>query len=150
MTVANRSTSQKSNRATTGLRPIKFKIIPAPEKLKEEVECFRIAEYTGEEGLAIKVSLNGSPGIVFQHHQGRSPVENITTPSRCNSDIPTLYIYGQQTEPAVMNHKGPYTLTQVILKPHAPKNTPWHKRCGIDQQVGGTPFLKGFQLYTFL
>ena len=104
------------------MRSIKFNILPAPEILKNEVECFRIAEYTGQEGLAIKVHLNGLPGIVFQHNQGQSPIENITTPSRCISDVPTLYIYGQTTEPGVMKHKkGPYTMTQVILKPHALK-----------------------------
>lgn len=102
--------------------PIKFNILPSPEILKNEVACIRIAEYIGEEGLAIKVSLNGLPGIVFQHHQGRSPITNITTPSRCNCHVPTLYIYGQTTEPGIINHKkGPYTMTQVILKPHALK-----------------------------
>jgi len=101
---------------------IKFNILPAPEILKNDVEFFRIANYTGEEGLAIKVYLNGLPGIVFQHNKGRSPIENIITPSRCNFYVPTLYLYGQTTEPGVMNHKkGPYTMTQVILKPHALK-----------------------------
>jgi AraC-like DNA-binding protein len=101
---------------------IKFNILPAPEILKNDVEFFRIANYTGEERLAINVCLNGLPGIVFQHNQGWSPLENIITPSRCNSYVPTLYIYGQTTEPGVLNHKkGPYTMTQVILKPYALK-----------------------------
>ncbi len=59
--------------ATVSMRSIRFDILPAPEVLRNDVECFRIAEYTGEEGLAIHVCLNGRPGIVFQHHQGRSP-----------------------------------------------------------------------------
>jgi AraC-like DNA-binding protein len=101
---------------------IKFNILPAPEILKNDVEFFRIAHYTGKESLAIKVYLNGLPGIVFQHNKGQSHIENIITPSRCNFYIPTLYIYGQTTEPGVMNHKKePYTMTQVILKPHALK-----------------------------
>jgi AraC-like DNA-binding protein len=84
------------------------------------VECIRIIEHTTQEGSAIKVCLNGLPGIVFQHNQGRSPVESITTASRRNLSIPTLYLYGQTTEPGVIHHKqGPYTMTQVILKPHA-------------------------------
>jgi hypothetical protein len=66
------------------MRSSKFTILPAPEILKNDVECFRIAEYAGEEGLAIKVCLNGMPGIVFQHNKGQSPIENIITPSRCN------------------------------------------------------------------
>jgi hypothetical protein len=56
------------------------------------------------EGLAIKISLNGLPGIVFQHNKGRSPVESIITPSRRNFYVPTLYISGQQIEPSIMNH----------------------------------------------
>ncbi len=48
---------------------VKFNILPAPEILKNDVECFRIAEYTGEEGLAIKVSPNGVPGIVFYKYE---------------------------------------------------------------------------------
>jgi len=65
---------------------MKFKIIPAPDRLKEEVECFRIAEYIGEEGLAINVSLNGMPGIVFQHNNGgillkaSSPLQGAISP----------------------------------------------------------------------
>jgi AraC-like DNA-binding protein len=102
------------------MRSIKSDILPAPEILKSDVECFRIIEYIGEEGFAINVSPNGMPGIVFQHSKGRSPVKSIITPSRGNFYIPTLYIYGQTTEPGILNHiKGPYTMTQVILKPHA-------------------------------
>ena len=120
MLAAYRTVFQKITQVYPPVHELKFKIIPAPEGLKQEVECFRIAEYTGEEGLAIKVSLNGLPGIVFQHHHGQSPVENIITPSRRNPDVPTLYLYGQITERSVMEHKkGPYTMTQVILKPHA-------------------------------
>ncbi len=57
---------------------IKFTILPAPELLKNDVECFRIAEYTGEEGLAIKVSPNGVPGIVFQQSNGIFLCMNMT------------------------------------------------------------------------
>jgi AraC-like DNA-binding protein len=109
-----------SNGYHSDMSSIKSTILPAPDILKKDVECFRIAEYTGEEGLAIRVCLNGLPGIVFQHHNGRSPVESIITPSRSNFSIPALNVYGQTTEPGVLNHKkGPYTMTQVILKPHA-------------------------------
>jgi AraC-like DNA-binding protein len=99
---------------------IRFDILPPPDVLKNVVECFRIAEYTGKEGLAINVTLNGLPGIVFQHHNGRSPVESIVSPSISNFNIPTSHIYGQTTEPSVLSHKkGPFTMTQVILRPHA-------------------------------
>ena len=102
------------------MRSLHFTLLPAPDLLKKDVECFRIAHYRGEEGFALTVSPNGMPGIVFQQNNGQSPVETIITPSRSTGSIPTLYIYGQTTEPGVMNHKqGPYTTAQVILKPHA-------------------------------
>jgi len=111
---------EMSNEYNVCMSSIRFSILPSPEILKQDVECIRIAEYSGEGGLAISVTLSGLPGIVFQHNNGRSPVESIVTPSRRNFSIPTLYVYGQTTEPGILNHKkGPYILTQVILKPHA-------------------------------
>lgn len=102
------------------MRPIQFTLLPAPDILKRDVECLRIAHYSGEEEFALTVSPNGMPGIVFQQNNGQSPVETIITPSRSTGSIPTVYIYGQTTEPGIMNHKkGPYTTVQVILKPHA-------------------------------
>jgi AraC-like DNA-binding protein len=99
---------------------MKLKMIPPPQSLQSDVECIRIVEYCGDDALSINVCLNGLPGIVFQHGDGHSPIENIITPSGFVSSAPTLYIYGQMTEPSVMNHKtGPFTTIQVILKPHA-------------------------------
>ena len=99
---------------------IKFTILPAPEILKNDVECFRITEFTGEEGLAIKVSPSGVPGIVFQQNNGRSAIENIITNSGRASSPPPLFLYGPGTLPSVMNFKrGSRTTTQVIFKPHA-------------------------------
>jgi len=102
------------------LSSIKFTILPAPEILKNDVECIRIAEFTGEEGLAIKVSPSGVPGIVFQQNNGRSAIENIITNSGRAASPPPLFLYGPGTEPSVMNFKrGSRTTTQVIFKPHA-------------------------------
>lgn len=102
------------------MRSIQFTLLPPPDLLKRDVECFRVAHYRGEEGFALTVSPNGMPGIVFQQHNGQSPVETISTSSKSNSSIPTLYVYGQTNGPGVMHHKkGPYTTVQVILKPHA-------------------------------
>jgi AraC-like DNA-binding protein len=101
---------------------MKVRIVPAPANLKEDVECFRIVEYNSEEDLAITVCINGMPGIVFQHHQGHSPLQSITTRLGSHSfhgKAPTLFVYGQNTERGVMNQAGPFTMTQVILKPHA-------------------------------
>ena len=64
--------------------------------------------------------MNGKPGIVFQHYDGQSPLENITTRFGSVASTPTLYVYGQMTEPGVMNHKlKPCSTIQVVLKPHA-------------------------------
>jgi AraC-like DNA-binding protein len=99
---------------------VKFTILPAPEILKNDVECFRITEYTGEEGLAIKVSPSGVPGIVFQQNNGLSAIENIITHSGRAASPPPLFLYGPGSEPGVMNYKrGSRTTTQVIFKPHA-------------------------------
>ncbi len=99
---------------------MKFETIPIPEILRQDVACIRVTEHTGHERLAINVCLNGLPGIVFEHHNGYSPVEIITTHVSAAVDIPTLYVYGQMTAPGVMHHKPiPFTTIQIVLKPHA-------------------------------
>jgi len=102
---------------------IKFTIIPPNKALSRDVECFRIAEHGGKQGLAIKVCPNGFPGIVFQHSNGRPAIENIITNSGRVLHMPdTLFVYGQVTELSVMNFKQePYVTVQAILKPHALK-----------------------------
>jgi AraC-like DNA-binding protein len=101
------------------MRSIQFSTVPSPEILRRDVECFRIIKYTGDEGSSIKVAPNGMPGIVFQHSNGQSAIENIIMPSRIIS-TPTLFVYGLDTDPSIMNYrKGSYTTLQVIFKPHA-------------------------------
>ncbi len=101
---------------------MKFDLIPVPEPLKRDVECFRVSEHSGTEGLAIKVAPKALPGIVFQHDNGRTALQNIITPSYI-AHIPTLFLHGTVTEPSVMNYKaGSYTSIQVVLKPHALKS----------------------------
>ncbi len=98
---------------------MKFSVIPIPTNLQDVVENIRIAEHSGGE-IDINVCLNGLPGIVFQHQNGYSPIESISTRSGVATDIPTLYVYGQMTEPGVMHHrKGAFTTIQVVLKSHA-------------------------------
>ena len=97
-------------------------MLPAPDILKNDVECFRIVEYTSEEGVAIKVSPKGVPGLVFQQNNGRSALEQIITHSGRTSCVPPLFLYGPGVEPSVMHYKrGASTTTQVIFKPHALK-----------------------------
>ncbi len=101
------------------MRSIKSNILSPSEILKNDVECFRIIRYSGDEGSSIKVSPNGMPGIVFQHCNGQSAIVNISTPSRVIS-TPTLFLYGLGTDPSIMNYKkGSYATLQVIFKPHA-------------------------------
>jgi AraC-like DNA-binding protein len=102
--------------------PVKFTVIPPPKILQEDVECFRIFEYTGHEAVAIKVAPIAVPGIVFQQKDGKSAIENIIVRSEVNSSIPTAYVYGPGIEPSVMTYKkGPHSTVQVIFKPHALK-----------------------------
>src|SRR5678816_3956311 len=96
----------------------KFNILPAPGILRSEVECIRVIEHRGEEEVAIKVLPNALPGIVFQHDNGHSVLENIITPSH-TSHTPTSFLYGPGTEASMMNYKkGSYASIQVIFKPH--------------------------------
>ncbi|WP_052475962.1 DUF6597 domain-containing transcriptional factor [Cohnella kolymensis] len=103
---------------------ITFNVVPPVEALKSDVEYFRISEYKGTDGVAVKVCPNGLPGIVFQHSNGQSAIQSIVTSSGYTvQHLPTLYLYGQITELAVMNFKsGPYTTVQAVLKPHALKS----------------------------
>ena len=102
---------------------LQFTILPAPEILKNDIECVRIAEYSGEEGVAINVSPQGVSGIVFQHNNnGHSALEHIITHSGRTSCPPPLFLYGPGVEPGVMHYKrGSSTTIQVIFKPHALK-----------------------------
>ena len=64
--------------------------------------------------------LNALPGIVFQHLNGRSPIDNMTTASGYCVDMPTLFVYGQMTERSTMRYKKePFTATTIFFKPHA-------------------------------
>ena len=98
----------------------KFNFIPVPEILKNDVECFILGEFTGEEEVEIKVFPKGVPGIVFHHNEGRPVIENIITQSGLKFSPPALFLHGAGTESSLMNFKkGSYTTIQVILKPHA-------------------------------
>ena len=100
---------------------IQFEIFPAPEKLKNDIECFRIMNYTHPGEIAIRVCPSGFPGIAFQHHNGKSVITSIRTPSEDTINIPTLFLYGQVTKLSVMHFKTPFFAMQAIFKPHALK-----------------------------
>ncbi len=101
---------------------MKLHILPAPEILKNDVECLMVVEHSGEEGVAIQVSPNGVPGIVFHQNNGQPAIEQILTHSGRAVCPPPLFLYGPGTEPSVMHFKrGTCTTTQVIFKPHALK-----------------------------
>lgn len=95
-------------------------ILPAPKILQQDVECFRVVEFSGDEGVAIKVAPGAAPGIVFQHENGRSALESIIMDSEMKATLPTAFVCAAGTEPSVMNFKkGSYVTIQVVLKPHA-------------------------------
>lgn len=99
---------------------MQFTVIPTPEILKDHVECIRISHFESDEPVDINVCLNGLPGIVFQQHNGYSPIEQISTRFGSVRSAPTLFVYGQMTDPGVMHYRaGRFTSTQVVLKPHA-------------------------------
>jgi len=101
------------------MRSIKINIPHAPGILRSEVEFIRVIDHSGEEGVAIKVIPNALPGIVFQHDNGHSVLENIITPSH-TSYLPTSFLYGPGTEASIMNYKkGSYTSIQVVFRPYA-------------------------------
>jgi AraC-like DNA-binding protein len=101
---------------------LQFTILQAPDILKNDVECFRIAEATDAEELAIKVSPNGMPGMVFQQNNGRSALEQIITHSGRTVSPSPFFLYGPGIEPSVMHYKrGSSTTIQVIFKPYALK-----------------------------
>src|SRR5262249_29381945 len=99
---------------------MKYKFVAIPETLQEHVEAIIIGKHSGETNLTTNGYLNALPGIVFQHNNGRSPIDNITTSSSYRADTSTLFVYGQMTEPNVVRYKKePFTTTQIFLKPHA-------------------------------
>jgi AraC-like DNA-binding protein len=102
------------------MNAIQFTILPPPEILKFDVACLRFAKFSGEEGVAIRVSPSGAPGIVFHQNNGRSALEQIVTQSGRKSCPPPLFLYGPGMEPSVMQYsRGSFTTMQVIFRPHA-------------------------------
>jgi len=100
---------------------INFNVVPPPPALTRDVECLRIATYLGDRPLEVKVCPSGYPGIVFQlaedHH---AAIASIAIRSARTSQIPSLFLHGQGSEPSIMHFRGtPYTTIQLVLKPHA-------------------------------
>jgi AraC-like DNA-binding protein len=99
---------------------MKYKFAVIPEILQEHVEAITVGKHDGETNLDVDVYLNALPGIVFQHLNGRSPIDNMTTASGYCVDMPTLFVYGQMTERSTMRYKKePFTATTIFFKPHA-------------------------------
>jgi AraC-like DNA-binding protein len=104
------------------MRSVKFTLLPPPELLKNDVECIRVAESSGEEALAIHVAPTGVPGIVFHQNNGRPALDEIATASGRSVRPPILFLYGPGTDASVMRYSGgSFTTTQVIFRPHALK-----------------------------
>lgn len=100
---------------------INFRVIPPPLGLTRDVECLRIATYSGVQPLEVKVCPSGYPGIVFQLAADQeAAIDRISLRNAEATDIPILFMHGQGSEPSVMHFRGtPYTTIQLVLKPHA-------------------------------
>lgn len=100
---------------------INFNVLPPPTALSRDVECLRIATYTGNQPLEVKVCPRGYPGIVFQlATDNTAAIDSIAIRTAETSEIPILFMHGQGSEPSIMHFRGtPYTTIQVVLKPHA-------------------------------
>lgn len=124
---------------------IKSRVISPPEILKRDVECFSVFEYSGSQGIAVHVSPQAAPGIVFQHQNGHSALESINTKAGATPPAPTLFLYGPGVETSVMNFsRGSYTSVQAVLKPHA-LNT----LMGIDASACSEGFIELNELATY-
>lgn len=100
-----------------------FKVLPVPEILQNDVECFILNEFENTAGVAINVFPNAKPGIVFHFNQGRPAIESISTQSGPKFLPPTAFVCGAGIESSIMHFsKGAYSVIQVILKPHALKS----------------------------
>jgi AraC-like DNA-binding protein len=110
------------NEKKRGMYPIQLTILPPPAILKNDVECVRIADYSGGEAVAIKVAPTGLPGMVFHQSRGQAALEQIVTASGRTSYPPPFFLYGPVIEPSVMAYtSAAFTVIQVILKPYALK-----------------------------
>lgn len=103
------------------MEPVKFRILPPPPILENDVEAFRISEHSGVEALTVNVAPNAHPGIVFQMDAtGRPAIESIAVRSGAETATTALFIHGAGIEPSVMRFaRGSYITIQAILKPHA-------------------------------
>jgi AraC-like DNA-binding protein len=105
------------------MSPITFTMLPVPALLKQDIECIRIAVHTGDARIAIHVSPNGVPGLVFHQQNGQPALEKIITHSGRIACPPPLFLYGAGSEPSVMHYqRGASTTIHVIFKPHALKS----------------------------
>src|SRR3989337_1877133 len=61
-----------------------------------------------------RIVADGLPGLIFQHHQGRSTIEQAG-----GAWLPTSFVYGQATAPVTNIVKKQSTMTGVSLKPNS-------------------------------
>lgn len=103
-------------------------VYPAPEVLQDYVEYFWSANRVGEDAAELEITsfVNGASGILFQHHNGNSVFASSAGDKSQTETLPSAYAYGQLTQPNLILAKGSYSVTGVIVKPHA-----WHVLFGL-------------------
>lgn len=67
--------------------------IQPPDKIKDVVKKIWYAKIENNK-TTYKILADGAPGIIFQHHNGRSTLFNPTI----NSYLPVSFVYGQNTQ----------------------------------------------------
>jgi len=96
------------------------KFIPVPKLLQRDVACINVIDYSGDTDVAFNVAPGCVPGLVFQHVQGRTAIQQITTKSGVEHHPPLAFLYGPGLKPSVMHYAaGTYTTIHVIFRPHA-------------------------------
>ncbi len=97
-------------------------IVPASGILSTAIESVRMTHYPGNEGVVIRVTPAGVPGLLFHVSGGRGALEQITTQSARTSSLAPFFLYGPGIQPSVMAfRRGPFTTMQVVFQPHALK-----------------------------
>lgn len=97
----------------------KTTLLPPPAWLSDDVECFGVIEAIDVPEHRINVASAGLPGIVFQHLNGHSAIDQIAVRSG-TAMPPTLFLNGASLDRSVMTFSaGSYTTTHITLKPQA-------------------------------
>ncbi|MFC0213729.1 helix-turn-helix domain-containing protein [Paenibacillus chartarius] len=103
------------------MNAIQFSLLQPSPQLSRDVESIRVTTHPGSVAAEVSVCPSGYPGIVFQlAKDGTAAIERIVMRRAQQTEIPLLFLHGQDSEPSVMHFKAiPFTTIQVVFKSHA-------------------------------